>query len=416
MTENLLSSLRAFQAMADFGHQLNAEQAFPDRAHQMLCSLASAMAAPCAAIYVLSGKTELRLVTSVQDERSQFPQHLRLFESHLRALLSVRGPRVLSDAERYRILSAAAQAATPALSSELFTVLAPLHTGSSVVGMLVLGSSGGMSYGELQMEAIHLLCGPLALLLENNHLVQQIEAQIKDNLRLVSNISELQEQALQAFALAIDAKDVSRRGHSPRVAWYATAIGKGLGMDAQALSGVRAAGFLHDIGDMNIDKALFRKQSALHPEEFREIADHSIFGYQIVRNIKFPWPEVSEVVRSHHERADGSGYPDRLHNNEVSLAVKIVAAADSLDAMLSERPYRGPVPLRNALADLVRFTPQKYDASVVQALLVQLRREAEGKGEERILPMEIETPSISEYDALSFELLQKITNQRVFSA
>ena len=256
----------------------------------------------------------------------------------------------------------------------------------------------------------------VTLLVQNHQLIEKLEIQVRDNLRLVTSLNELQDQALQAFALAIDAKDPSRRGHSPRVASYAIAIGQGLGMDKTAIAGLRAAGYLHDIGDMNIDKALFRKQSALHPEEFREIADHSILGYQIVRNVKFPWPEVAEVVRSHHERADGSGYPDRLRVDEVSLPVKIIAAADSFDAMLSDRPYRSSMPVKQALEDLVRATPQKYDASVVQALLVQLRREAEGRSEERLLPTEVETPSVREYDAYTLEILKKITNYRVYSA
>jgi len=239
---------------------------------------------------------------------------------------------------------------------------------------------------------------------------------VRDNLRLVTSLNELQDQALQAFALAIDAKDASRRGHSPRVAAYSVAIGRALGMDGRGLAGIRAAGYLHDIGDMNIDKAIFRKQSALHPDEFREIADHSMFGYQIVRHVKFPWPEIAEVVRSHHERADGSGYPDRLRGDEVSLPVKIIAAADTFDAMMSERPYRQPRNAKSAMQELVRLTPEKFDASVIQSLLVQLRRETEGKSEVRLLPPDAQMPSAREYDMLSVELLKKVTNYRVYSA
>jgi len=96
--------------------------------------------------------------------------------------------------------------------------------------------------------------------------------------------------------------------------------------------------------------------------------------------------------------------------------VRIIAAADSFDAMLSERPYRSSMSVKTAVEELIRATPQKYDASVVQALLVQLRREAEGKAEERILPAQSETPSVREYDAFTLELLKKITNYRVYSA
>lgn len=414
---NLQSSLLAFQAMADFGHQLSSDQGFPDKAHQMLRSLAGSVCARSAAIYGLSTPRELRLVAAVHGERTRYPQNLCLSEQQFATISSLTRPLPLSDSDRHHLLTAATGLPLNSLLTDLFSLVAPLRMGSELLGVLVLGvPQQGVIYGEVHAESVHLLSGSVALLLQNHQLIARLETQVRDNLRLVTGLNELQDQALQAFALAIDAKDASRRGHSPRVASYAMAIGRGLGMDSTAIAGLRAAGYLHDIGDMNIDKALFRKQSALHPEEFREIADHSIFGYQIVRNVKFPWPEVADVVRSHHERADGSGYPDRLRNDEVSLPVRIIAAADSFDAMLSERPYRSSMSVKMAVEELIRATPQKYDASVVQALLVQLRREAEGKAEERILPAQNETPSVREYDAFTLELLKKITNYRVYSA
>jgi len=414
---NLQSSLLAFQAMADFGHQLSSEQGFPDKAHQMLRSLAGSVCARCGAIYSLNAPRELRLIAALHGERTRYPQNLCLSEQQFETVSSLPRPLPLSDSDRHHLLSAATGLPHNSLLIDLFAMVAPLRIGNELQGAAVLGvPQQGVVYGKVHAESVHLLSGSVALLLQNHQLLLKLETQVRDNLRLVTGLNELQDQALQAFALAIDAKDASRRGHSPRVASYAMAIGRGLGMDATAIAGLRAAGYLHDIGDMNIDKALFRKQSALHPEEFREIADHSILGYQIVRNVKFPWPEVADVVRSHHERADGSGYPDRLRNDEVSLPVRIIAAADSFDAMLSDRPYRSSIPIKMALEDLIRATPQKYDASVVQALLVQLRREAEGKAEERILPAQSETPSVRDYDAFSLELLKKITNCRVYSA
>jgi hypothetical protein len=99
-------------------------------------------------------------------------------------------------------------------------------------------------------------------------------------------------------------------------------------------------------------------------------------GHRIVSTVQFPWPHVPEVVRSHHERADGSGYPDRLRNEDMSMPVKIVAVADTFDAMLSERPYRKRMTLGEAAAQLSWLAPAKLDADVVQALLIQLRRDA----------------------------------------
>jgi HD-GYP domain-containing protein (c-di-GMP phosphodiesterase class II) len=118
------------------------------------------------------------------------------------------------------------------------------------------------------------------------------------------------------------------------------------------------------------------KPGALEPGEFQEMADHTVQGHRIVSTVQFPWPKIPEVVRSHHERADGSGYPDHLHNDEVSMPVKIVAVADTFDAMLSDRPYRKKLSLGEAAAQLSWLAPAKLDGEVVHSLLVQLRRDA----------------------------------------
>ena len=147
-------------------------------------------------------------------------------------------------------------------------------------------------------------------------------------------------------------------------------------MNATEVGEIRAAGYLHDIGKVSVDKHLFTKPGALEPNEFQEMADHTVVGHQIVSTSQFPWPHVPEVVRSHHERADGSGYPDRLRNDEVSLPVRLVAVADTFDAMLSDRPYRKRHSLGETAAQLSWLAPSKLDGDVVHALLVQLRRDA----------------------------------------
>jgi HD-GYP domain-containing protein (c-di-GMP phosphodiesterase class II) len=123
------------------------------------------------------------------------------------------------------------------------------------------------------------------------------------------------------------------------------------------------------------------------------------------------------VVRWHHERADGSGYPDRLQNDELPLAVRIVAVADTFDAMTSDRPYRQSNSVIRVCDELVRLSPSKYDSSVVQALLVHLRRDLEGKSANRLLPQQ-KTAQISanQIDLLSRDLVGRITGHRVYSA
>jgi HD-GYP domain-containing protein (c-di-GMP phosphodiesterase class II) len=104
--------------------------------------------------------------------------------------------------------------------------------------------------------------------------------------------------------------------------------------------------------------------------------DHTVAGHEIVSKVQFPWHGIPEAVRSHHERGDGSGYPDKLRSNEVSMPVKIIAVADTFDAMLSDRPYRKKMSLGECAAQLSWLAPSKLEADVVHALLIQLRRDA----------------------------------------
>ncbi|HEX3585270.1 MAG TPA: HD domain-containing phosphohydrolase, partial [Candidatus Angelobacter sp.] len=216
----------------------------------------------------------------------------------------------------------------------------------------------------------------IALALYNHQLMMSLEERTADNLKLVASVHSFWDDALAAFAATIDVKSVLMHGHSLRVGRYAAGMAEGMGMTAAEASEMRAAGYLHNIGMVTVDKHLLSKPGALEPGEFQEMADHTVQGHRIVSTVQFPWPKIPEVVRSHHERADGSGYPDHLHNDEVSLPVKIVAVADTFDAMLSERPYRKKLSLGEAAAQLSWLAPAKLDGQVVQSLLVQLRRDA----------------------------------------
>jgi putative nucleotidyltransferase with HDIG domain len=223
------------------------------------------------------------------------------------------------------------------------------------------------------------------------------------------------DNALEAFATAIDVKHVNIHGHSLRVGRYAAAIGDGMGMDPNEVAALRSAGYLHDIGMVAVDRRLFSKAGALDPEEFREMADHTTVGHQIVRSVQFPWPKIPETVRWHHERSDGSGYPDRLAQEEIPTAVRIVAVADCFDAMTSTRPYRGPMSVGNALSDLIRLTPDKFDANVVQSLLIQVRRDVIGSSRMRMLDGMPVNIAATDIDQLAATLQHKVSRAKVIS-
>ena len=294
----------------------------------------------------------------------------------------------------------------------------PLKVGADLVGALCLGRrNNGETYTEPDFDALHMMSAHLALLMQNRRLHESLRLQIEDNLRLVLSLHHSYDDALQAFATTIDAKSQHTRGHSLRVARYSAGMAAALGMDEAEKEGIRAAGHLHDIGKVIVDKTLLSKPSKLAPEEVRAMADHTTAGHQIVSGLNFPWPQLPDVVRWHHERADGTGYPDKLQFDEISLPVRIMGVADTFDAMTSERPYRGSMSVQQAAREMTRLAPNKFDPNVVQALLIQLRRDAERKSTTPFLDHErIAELNVAELDHLSMALVAKTTGGKVYFA
>ncbi|HEU4414761.1 MAG TPA: HD domain-containing phosphohydrolase [Candidatus Angelobacter sp.] len=303
-----------------------------------------------------------------------FPQTavFPLLSKHVHALTNTPGPQRISRERCDTFLSS-----TGNISSVWFRCVAPLRVRGRLIGALLLGErEEGAEYTPEILKQIGDLAPFIGLAIYNHQLMMSLEERTSENLKLIASVHSFWDDALAAFAATIDVKSVQMHGHSLRVGRYAAAMAEGLGMPAPEVSEMRAAGYLHNIGMVTVDKHLLSKPSALEPGEFQEMADHTVQGHRIVSTVQFPWPKIPEVVRSHHERADGSGYPDRLHNDEVSTPVKIVAVADTFDAMLSERPYRKKLSLGEAAAQLSWLAPAKLDGEVVHSLLVQLRRDA----------------------------------------
>ena len=241
------------------------------------------------------------------------------------------------------------------------------------------------AYEEDALAALEMIGSYVALAIQNHTLSQTLAQRVAENLRLLASLHGFYDNALEAFATAIDVKHVNIHGHSLRVGRYAQAIGEALGMDPSEVAPLRSAGYLHDIGKVAVDTRLFDKPSSLDHEESRAMRDHTMVGHQIVSHVQFPWPQIPEIVRWHHERADGSGYPDGLHGDEMPRAVRIIALADAFDAMTTERPYRHRMSVGTALQELIRMAPEKYDPQALQALLIQVRRDAVGSNRLPIL-------------------------------
>jgi putative nucleotidyltransferase with HDIG domain len=409
--ENFRRLLRTVETLSDLGPEMTAEQEFTQTAQTMLAALMHATAAAEGVLFVLIEKPAmLSSVASSGFALIPEPAIIPLLPRHVHALASTQGAVLLAQSSYDTFLSANGNVAP-----ELFKCVAPLKVAGKLVGVVALGRREGDSlYDEEGLQSLDLLCHYVALAVQNHALTQTLAQRVSENLRLMASLHGFYDNALEAFAAAIDVKHVNIHGHSLRVGRYASAIGEAMGLDQNEVAALRSAGYLHDIGKVAVDKRLFGKPTTLDPEEFREMADHTTVGHQIVSGVQFPWPRVPEIVRWHHERADGSGYPDGLLNEDVPMPVRIVGLADTFDAMTSPRPYRERISLGATLSEIVRITPQKFDPAAVQGLLVQLRRDAVGSNRTPFLESSAGHLAPSDIDHLAADVQHKITNDRMY--
>jgi putative nucleotidyltransferase with HDIG domain len=410
--DNFRRLLRTVEALSDLGPEMTAEREFPQTARAMLSASLEASGAREGALFTYSDRPSL--LTSIAAEGFTLmpePAVIPLLPRHVHALISAREPVILDPGSYDLYLSANGNVAP-----ELFKCIAPLKVGSKLVGVIALGRRDADSlYDPSELEALDLLCHYVALAVHNHSLTQTLAQRVSENLRLMASLHGFYDNALEAFATAIDVKHVNIHGHSLRVGRYASAIGEAMNMDPGEVAALRSAGYLHDIGKVAVDKRLFGKPTSLDAEEFREMADHTIVGHQIVSGVQFPWPRIPEIVRWHHERSDGSGYPDGLLLEDVAMPVRIVGLADTFDAMTSERPYRERLSLGSTLNEIVRLTPQKFDPNAVHALLLQVRRDTVGSNRTPFLQDRMGGDiAASDIDQLAASLQHKMNHGRLF--
>jgi putative nucleotidyltransferase with HDIG domain len=176
------------------------------------------------------------------------------------------------------------------------------------------------------------------------------------------------EGTINVLVSAIEMRDPYTAGHQRRVTQLACAIAEEMGLPKERIEGLRMAGLIHDLGKINVPAEILSKPGPLNDLEYGIVKVHAQVGYDVLKGIEFPWP-VAEIVLQHHERLNGSGYPQGLSDDDIILEARILGVADVVEAMSSHRPYRPPRGLDKALEEISQNRGVLYDPEVVDACL-----------------------------------------------
>jgi response regulator RpfG family c-di-GMP phosphodiesterase len=228
------------------------------------------------------------------------------------------------------------------------------------------------------------------LVLENRDYQRTLEVRVAAQAK---RLEEIFIAGIQALADALEVKDSYTRGHSVRVSQYSAAIARALHLDGEFIRQIELGGHVHDIGKIGVKEAVLNKPGKLTPDEYQHIMSHPVVGWRILSPLMAEAPIALNVVRSHHERVDGTGVPDGMKGDQIPLEARIVAVADALDAMTSGRPYRGAQKSwSDALRELESNVDSQFDAGVVQAAVEAVRL-----GKLVMIPRSAETRSAVTY-------------------
>jgi PAS domain S-box-containing protein/putative nucleotidyltransferase with HDIG domain len=225
--------------------------------------------------------------------------------------------------------------------------------------------------GEVRDELI----SAIPIRMHGRDFIQMIRVDITDHKRAdkelkasVVRLKQSLDSTISALASALELRDPYTAGHQQRVTDLACAIAEEMGLPEEQIDGIRMAGLIHDIGKINIPAEILNKPGQLTEIEYSLFKNHPQVGHDVLQNVEFPWP-VAQIVLQHHERMDGSGYPQALSGDEIMLEARILAVADIVEAIASHRPYRPARGAGDALEEILHNKGTLYDSEVVDACL-----------------------------------------------
>jgi putative nucleotidyltransferase with HDIG domain len=244
----------------------------------------------------------------------------------------------------------------------------PIPDGDTGVpyGSLLVYAKVPNAFGETEIQLFQSLANEIGFGLRSIERQHKLDDQIHEKEVTQERLASSLRATIEAMSKTMEWRDPYTAGHQKRVAMISMAIGRQLGWNDERIQAIYMAAMVHDIGKMAVPSEILTKPSRLSDLEMQLVQGHVEAGYQILKDIPFPWP-IAEMVHQHHERLDGSGYPDGLHGEQICEEARVLAVADTLEAMATHRPYRPARGLKAALEEIKAESGIKLDAKVVEA-------------------------------------------------
>jgi len=248
----------------------------------------------------------------------------------------------------------------------------PIVKGNEVIGALSIYASTAKAFTDLEVHIFSNLAAELGFGLNVFEKQEALNAEYLKQKIQDDKLRKSLTSIVEVMSKTMELRDPYTSGHQKNVATIACAIAKRLAWEEDKIYGLRLAAMVHDIGKIGVPSEILTKPSGLTEFEGKLLQEHPENGYHLLKDIEFPWP-IAEIVRQHHERLDGSGYPKGLTGDQILLEAQVIAVADTIEAMYSHRPYRAGLGLPAALKVIKEGSGTKYDAAIAKVALELFR-------------------------------------------
>src|SRR6476469_450168 len=379
MIEERSKLIHAFGALSELGQEITNKNNFQETIRTSLHLISGALGIMRGAVARFSKFGHELNMLAVRGLGDDFPLSMGLtFEDERQFLthgidpIDVRQAKVLPFFQVY----------DESFEKRRLELFVPLVVRDEIMGALFLGEKAtGEPYTNYDKEILCAMGQHIGVAIAQRNLMAEIERHAEENRKLFDEMRSTYHDTVKAFAAAIDCKDKYTEGHSVRVGKFSEIIAAELGWDKEQTEGAAVAGYLHDVGKLTVERKIINAPYRINAKESKELNGHPRVGFEILQPIHHPYTDVPLAAKYHHERLDGRGYPDGVYDREIHYIAKIVALADSFDAMTTDRPYKARRPAHAVIEDLHRNTGKQFSPELTTAFLTGMLREL--KGEDR---------------------------------